>query len=134
MSRLSLPAQIESVEKANALVDGLPGFLNSDKGARASVYVVIDEIVSNIAYYAYDSGGSFEIEAVLSNDILTLIFADSGREYNPLTQAEPDVDAPISERKIGGLGIYFVRKLTDRVEYARENGKNILTITKTLRR
>ena len=55
---------------------------------------------------------------------------DCGIPFDPLTLPKPDVNAPIEDRKIGGLGIYMMRKLMDKVNYKREQGKNILTLVK----
>ena len=61
------------------------------------------------------------------------IFIDNGTAYNPLQQADPDVTLSAEERKIGGLGIFIVKKTMDSVTYCRNGDKNELTITKTLK-
>jgi anti-sigma regulatory factor (Ser/Thr protein kinase) len=45
-----------------------------------------------------------------------------------LAYGDPDTTARIEERQIGGLGIFFVKKLMDEVHYRREDDRNILTI------
>ena len=61
-------------------------------------------------------------------------FEDGGKPYNPLGNDDPDTTAGAKERKIGGLGIFMVKKIMDAVEYRREGNKNILTIKKGLAR
>ena len=56
----------------------------------------------------------------------------SGVPFDPLLKPDPDVTLPAEERQIGGLGIYMVKKSMDSMEYERRDGKNILTIRKTL--
>ena len=61
-----------------------------------------------------------------------MTFRDSGVPFNPLEQADPDVNAPLEQRKIGGLGLFLVRKTMDKLNYVYENGQNVLTVIKKL--
>ena len=92
--------------------------------------VVVDEIYSNIVRYS----GATEAHVSLDKegDTLRLVFRDNGKPYNPLDAEEPDVTASAEDRPIGGLGIFMVRKLMDRMEYAYLNGQNVLTLEKKL--
>ena len=56
---------------------------------------------------------------------------DSGKPFDPFTEAPPpDLDSPVPDRPIGGLGVYLVQQLMDEARYAREDGKNKLTFIK----
>jgi anti-sigma regulatory factor (Ser/Thr protein kinase) len=55
---------------------------------------------------------------------------DDGREFNPLTRPPVDTSAPLEQRGVGGLGVHMVRQLMDSVEYRRESGRNLLTMTR----
>jgi anti-sigma regulatory factor (Ser/Thr protein kinase) len=57
-------------------------------------------------------------------------FEDRGREFNPLEIGEPDLDSPIENRQLGGLGIHLVRKMMDEAKYRREGDRNILMLRK----
>lgn len=92
------------------------------------------EVISNINMYAYpDGGGTIRISADVVERIATVIFRDSGPEYNPLERSNPDAEKRIREHKIGGFGIFIVKKLMDNVRYERTDGMNVLTIMKELR-
>ena len=106
------------------------------------VSLVVEEIFVNIARYAYvqidpegrvipNSGTGF-VEILIDVDDLGifLTFIDEGKEYNPLEKEDPDIMLPPEDRRIGGLGIYMVKKIMDEVEYRYEGGKNILSVTK----
>lgn len=96
------------------------------------IKVAVDEIFSNIARYAYHlSSGGVTVRVSVS-DVVMIEFEDSGTAYDPLTKDDPDVAKPLKERKIGGLGVFMVKKLMDSVEYRRDGDKNILTIRKSL--
>lgn len=95
---------------------------------RAKVMVVAEELFSNIALYAYESGGEVSIKTSLYKNIYNLKLIDSGKPYNPIEHKEPDIYQPVEERPIGGLGIFIAKKMANFLTYSREKGKNILKI------
>jgi anti-sigma regulatory factor (Ser/Thr protein kinase) len=99
-----------------------------------SFNLVLEELVTNIIFYGYDDKNDHEIRIGLSydNNIMQIQIEDDGREFNPLLMAEPDLDVAIENRKIGGLGIHFVRKIMDDIIYLRSENKNILTMKKNI--
>ncbi len=94
----------------------------------------VEEIFVNIASYAYPSGeGNADISISLSDDrILCIRFSDNGIPFDPLSKEDPDVTLSAEERKIGGLGIYMVKKMMDKVEYEYKEKCNILTLYKQI--
>ena len=97
--------------------------------------VAIDEVFSNIVNHGYaGTSGPVTVTFKEKQEPHTLFvkFEDEGIPYNPLTKEDPDITLSASERGIGGLGIFMVRKTMDDMKYRYENGKNILTITKRL--
>jgi len=92
--------------------------------------IAVEEIFVNIADYAYAPDTGKVSISISKNDKLLIRFEDSGRPYNPLEHADPDLDKNLCEREIGGLGIFLVKKIMDSVEYSRVDGKNILEISK----
>jgi anti-sigma regulatory factor (Ser/Thr protein kinase) len=101
-----------------------------------SVNLVLDELVSNIIENAYEDAAEHQIEVTLAldGDALTLRVEDDGREFDPLLKPPPDLDLPLEERPVGGLGIHIVRTVMDDVQYERRDGRNILTMHKTIGR
>ena len=100
-----------------------------------SLTVAIEEIFVNVAHYAYPNGSgtaTLSIEHDCQKNRLIFRMTDSGIPFNPLAMPDPDVTLPASERKIGGLGIFMMKKTMDEVFYANENGENILTMIKNL--
>lgn len=94
--------------------------------------LALDELVTNIISYGYEDDERHEILVRLrrDGDMVHMHIEDDGIPFNPLDMPEPNVDAPMEERKIGGLGIHLVKRLMTSVEYERCQGKNILRITK----
>lgn len=93
-----------------------------------SFNICLDEILSNVIQY---SGCTF-VEIGVSNNgkRVSMRFVDDGEEYDPKQNPDPDITAPVEERKIGGLGLFMIKKMMDAVEYERVDGKNILTVRK----
>ena len=101
----------------------------------AQIDIAIDELYSNIANYGYDGENGrvlVRLETEIRPRAVTISFIDEGRPFNPLEREDPDVSLSARERKIGGLGIFMVKKSMDDVRYEYRDGKNILTIRKTL--
>jgi anti-sigma regulatory factor (Ser/Thr protein kinase) len=97
--------------------------------------VVLEELITNTIFYAYRDKKKHDItiDFMLENDTLRIRLEDDGMEFNPLLSDEPeDLDKPVEDRKIGGLGIHFVKKLMDNVDYHRYENKNILTLIKKI--
>lgn len=90
--------------------------------------VAADEIFSNLARYS--GAASAQVDCAIQDGRVVLRFVDDGTPYDPTAQPEPDVTLSAEEREIGGLGIFMVKKSMDRVSYAYEDGKNILTLEK----
>jgi serine/threonine-protein kinase RsbW len=108
----------------------------ADQGAPAEIQnfanLALEEFGTNSIKYGYDDANEHWIEVTLSISGRELIvnIIDDGRAFNPLEAPEPQFDIPMEERRVGGLGIYLVRKMSDRMEYQREGGKNRLTLHK----
>ena len=94
--------------------------------------LVLDEIVSNVIKYGHlrpHEEPRIDVSLALDGGRLTVNVADDGIAFNPLDAKRPDLDLPIVERPIGGLGIHIVKALVDTIAYRREDGRNHMTLT-----
>jgi sigma-B regulation protein RsbU (phosphoserine phosphatase) len=132
---LTLEAIPENVEKATDFVNAHLEVYHCPQKERIQIDIAIDELFSNIAHYAYNPDvGAATVRVETQEDPLSVIitFIDKGVPYDPLAKKDPDVNAPLAEREIGGLGIYMVKKSMDEIAYSYKNGQNILTIKKAI--
>ena len=135
MQELTLAAKLENVAAVTEFVDGLLEDALCPLKAQMQIDVAIDELFSNIARYAYNGG---EGEATVKVDFIddprqvSITFIDSGIPYNPIEQEDPDITLSAEDRKIGGLGIFIVKKTMDDISYQHKDGQNILTIKKKI--
>jgi serine/threonine-protein kinase RsbW len=97
-----------------------------------SVQLATDEAASNVIEHAYDGkpNGMFEVSCEFREDRLTITLLDHGKAFDPSQVEEPNLKADLSDRKIGGLGIYLMRKLMDEVRYESTQAGNRLTLIK----
>lgn len=96
--------------------------------------VAIEEMFVNVAHYAYPGGtGSVKYSIEPDGNAVTFRLTDSGIPFDPLSRPDPDTTLPAEQRKIGGLGIFMMKKTMDEVHYGRSDGENILTMKKALR-
>ena len=135
MSKIVFDANFDNLDEIREIVGEAArqvGF--SDKEIYA-IQLAADEASSNIIEHAYAgvTGGKLEIDIITSDNKLKIIMRDHGKPFDPSSVPEPNVKADLSERKIGGLGMYLMRKLMDEVSYesSPETG-NILTMIKRL--
>jgi serine/threonine-protein kinase RsbW len=92
--------------------------------------LVLEELTLNIYNYGGD-GGIRQIDITLNSepDRLSIEVVDDGNAFDPTHDAPlPDTNAPMEDRKIGGLGLHLVRTMMDELSYRREQGKNHLAI------
>lgn len=94
--------------------------------------LAFDEVLTNVISYAYDDAGPHQINVRLwlAHGVAGAEVVDDGHAFDPLQQPPPDLDTPVDERAIGGLGIFLVKEMMDTVAYRRENGANHLVFTK----
>ena len=118
----------------SGLMQAATGFLESrgvDAQAVYRINLALEEMVTNIIKYGYDAPGRHEIEVALdvgANEV-TVVIIDDGHDFNPILQErKPPAEKP-EDLEIGGLGIHLIKKLLDRIDYRREEGRNILEIT-----
>ena len=104
-----------------------------DEALQFKLRLSVEEVVENIVRYAYSSGNGFmNVSTSVQDGILTITLKDGGKPFNPLDREDPDVNAPLEDREIGGLGIFLCKQMMDSVEYEYADGCNILTIKKRI--
>jgi len=93
--------------------------------------LALDEIVANVVRHGFDDDREHRIEVKVTVDdrTVTASVEDDGLEFDPREAPVPDLDLPIEMRKPGGLGMHLVKATMDSVEYRRQDGRNILTVT-----
>lgn len=133
MNEITVDAVIKNVDVVTDFVNEILERHNCPIKVQVQVDIAIDELFGIIARYAYkDKVGQATVKVELKENPkeISIIFVDSGIPYNPLEKEDPDVTLSAEERKVGGLGIYMVKKSMDEISYTYCNGQNQLVIKK----
>ncbi len=130
---MTFPASFEFLDEIREFVAGVAregGFAEKEI---YSLQLAADEAATNIIEHAYEgvTDADFDVACEMRGDTLTITMRDYGKPFNPSNVKLPNLKASLSERKIGGLGLYLMRKLMDEIHYI-SNPKtgNLLTMTK----
>ena len=120
-----------------AAADSATQFLKSYNASSEVIFaanLAVEEIVTNAIKYGYDDALKHEIAIRLemTENTLNIEICDDGKEFNPFNEPEPDISLPPKELKIGGLGVYLVRKMLDACSYDRRDGRNMVRLSKKL--
>lgn len=133
MKTIQFAAKFENLDEIREFVGEIArkgGF--SDKDVY-NIQLATDEAASNIIEHAYENikNGILELSCDVKGESITIILIDHGESFDPSQIPLPDLKADLSDRKIGGLGIFLMRKLMDEVHYEPKADKsNVLTMIK----
>ena len=132
MIELSLDNDLRELAVAAERVEAFCAEHGLSSDIAFAVNVSVDELLTNTISYGYDDGDRHRIEMTvrMEGSVLIVQLSDDAKPYDPTQAPHPDIEAPIHERPIGGLGVHFVRELMDGFRYRRSDGRNIVTLTK----
>lgn len=96
------------------------------------IILILDELVTNCINYGQQPGieSSILLDIQLTSKDVEISLKDNGIPFDPREIEDPDLDTPIEDRKIGGLGIHLVRSLSDSFSYQRNGDFNEIRVTK----
>jgi len=134
MKQISFPGEISSLAPIAIFLEELSLEAGLETKAHFGLQLAVDELVTNIITHAYEECGKrgdvlFEVE--VDEKKLVLVIVDTGAFYDPTQKGRPvDLDKPLEERQIGGLGIYLALQSVDQFRYERQGNynRNIITM------
>ncbi|MBR5687453.1 MAG: SpoIIE family protein phosphatase [Prevotella sp.] len=127
--------ELREIERLHGFVSSVCQEFDADPSFRNDVDLALEEVVVNVINYAYprQRRGHIEVTTWGDDGCLCLSVKDSGVPFDPTSAGEVNVDVPLEERAIGGLGIHLVRQLMDELSYERTaDGYNVLTMKKRI--
>ena len=126
--------QIGELERVASFIEDIGEELGFDMELQMNLNLVMEEMVSNVIFYAYPEGteATIDIGAECDGKKLTLTICDEGRAFDPTMKKDADVSINPAERDIGGMGIYIVKNIMNELSYQRLQGRNLLTMTKII--
>ncbi len=131
---ISIRNEVNELEKVAGFVEEIGQELGLDMELQMNLNLVLEEMVSNVIFYAYPKveNASIELTAESDGKELTFVLSDQGREFDPTLKEDVDTDVNPADREIGGMGIFIVKNIMNQVTYQRLEGKNLLTMRKKI--
>lgn len=132
MVEITIVNQGSELARVAGLLDQFGAERHLAPGTVADMQIALDEVLNNITKYAYSDKAEHKIDICvhMRDSALEVVIEDGGAPFDPLAIPAPDVSAPLQERRVGGIGIHFVRELMDEVSYERIGERNRLVLRK----
>jgi serine/threonine-protein kinase RsbW len=129
---VELKSELTEIARLAAAVEAFGVRNNVPETAIGHLNLALDELITNAISHGVVDGSSHRIKVTLRLDhgALAVELVDNGRRFAPFQGDGPDLTRSVEDRAIGGLGLYFVRKLMDHVDYEHVNGQNRVTLIK----
>ena len=129
---LTITNKITEITRAAEFIEKFCAAQGASPDIAFKLNLAVEEALVNTISYGFkdDMRHVIELKIEREDNAITLIITDDAVAFNPLETAPPDVDAPVEEREVGGLGVFLMRTTMDNVQYARKGGHNKLTLTK----
>ena len=131
---LRLANWLAEIPRSAELVEAFCARQGVGASAIFAINVSLEELLANTMSYGYADDGDHEIVVQVwrEDGDVVIDIADDARGFDPTGVAPPDLDAPLEERPIGGLGIHLVRGMMDRMEYRHDGQRNRVRLRKRI--
>jgi anti-sigma regulatory factor (Ser/Thr protein kinase) len=129
-NRLELQTDGSDLALLEGFVEQVAGRAHLSDYETPRLRVAVEETVTNVISYAHAT--SIVLTSEVRDAVLRLSVTDDGQPFDPTTAPMADTSIPADQREEGGLGILFIRRMSDALEYRREDGRNVLTIKKNI--
>jgi serine/threonine-protein kinase RsbW len=128
---LTIGSDITEIPAVSIRLDSAMKAAGFSQEAILDTQLAVEEAITNVIVHGYkNSGCGITIICRVTLNRAEIQLMDSAPAFNPLSLPEPDIEADVEERQIGGLGIYLLRQVMDEISYRYEDGKNILVLVK----
>jgi anti-sigma regulatory factor (Ser/Thr protein kinase) len=130
MKKIESSARIEHLERLIEFISRCATEQGFGQERTQEMEVATEEVLVNIFNYAYpEEAGKVQVSCTGEDEVGFIIeVMDDGIPFNILSLPDPDVTSGISDRKVGGLGVFLVRELVNEIRYRRDGDRNILTL------
>ena len=131
-TEICIKNKVSEREKVAQFIEEIGEELGLSMELQMNLNLVMEEMVTNVIFYAYPQDEEADIELLAKSDgkELTFVLSDQGKEFDPTAKEDNDLSVNPAERELGGMGIFIVKNIMNKVTYQRLEGKNLLTMTK----
>ena len=131
---LTIKNEEQELLRVNEFIENVGEELGLDLKTMMKLQLVMEEMVTNVIFYAYPQSTSADITLTAESDgkELTFVLSDSGKPFDPTTREKADTETNPMDREQGGMGILIVKNIMNEVSYQRLGDTNQLTMKKKL--
>jgi anti-sigma regulatory factor (Ser/Thr protein kinase) len=131
---ITLNGALDEINDLSSAIDQFSSNAGLPEIIKNQVNLILEELYTNTVNYGFNEidDGIVSIQLEIKNNVLEMVYQDNGLFFNPLEKEAPELLLSIDDRPIGGLGVFFVKALTDKVEYERDGHFNRLKMFKNL--
>lgn len=123
------------MRQVDAFVAAFASELGIAPDEASRILILLEELLTNLMKYGYpdrSEPGRAEIVLALNGSRLEIEFIDDGCAFNPLAGPPPNLEEPVEDREVGGLGLHLLRALTDEARYERRNDNNVIRLSRVV--
>jgi len=123
METATFPGDLDALAPIRQFVEKAAKQAGLGKKAIYDLCLAVDEIATNVVTHGYEEAGlkgDLQIDAEITPETLVIHLQDSGVPYDPSSHLVPtpeDLDRPLEDRNVGGLGILLARAAVDELNY-----------------
>jgi len=131
---LTIKNEEQELARVAEFMESVCDELALDMHQAMKLQLVIEEMMTNVIFYAYADGTRADITLTAESDgkELTFVLSDSGKPFDPTAKEDADIESNPMDREQGGMGILIVKNIMNEVSYQRLGDENRLTMKKTL--
>jgi serine/threonine-protein kinase RsbW len=129
---LRLVARVSDLEVIRSFVSEKAALVGADPQEMYDILLAVTEAVTNILLHGYQNEpGWIEVQVVIEEGDFWVILRDKAAQFDPTLMPLPDLDVPLEERSLGGMGVYLIKEHMDRMIYrSNPQGGNELILVK----
>lgn len=132
--QINLNGALEEINDLSLAIDQFSSQAGLSTSIKNQINLILEELYTNTINYGFSGieNGTVSIKLNIHNNVLEMLYQDNGIAFNPLENADPELMLSIEDKAIGGLGVFFVKAMTESAEYERDGGFNRLKMFKSL--
>lgn len=133
MPELRVKAEISQMDRIRVFLKQSLGGLMLPEEEYNQIELALHEVCINIIRYGFPGrSGEIYLKVTADEGEVKIEIRDNGIPFDPSGAGEPDLEAKIRRGDRGGYGIFLSRRLMDEFDYRREDGENILRLSKRI--
>lgn len=129
---LAFAAELGNLEEVQAAVERFAEREDLSTKASYALSLCLEELLTNVVMHGSEDsaadGTTISLVMLREGDEVRVSIEDNGTPYDPTETPEPDLDALLEDRPIGGLGVHLVRELAQQFDYSHVDDKNRVLI------